>query len=59
MGLLRAKELMLTNCMLSAEGACAWGIVNRGVPAGELMAEARAMALSFASRPTKAFGCLR
>ena len=59
MGLLRAKELMLTNRMLSAEEACAWGIVNRGVPAGELMAEDRKMALSFASRPTKAFGCLR
>lgn len=58
-GLLRAMELMLTNRMLSAEEACAWGIVNRGVPAGELMAEDRKMALSFASRPTKAFGCLR
>ena len=55
-GLLRAKELILTNRLLSAEEACAWGLVSKVVPADQLMDEAMAQARSFAAGPTKAFG---
>lgn len=55
-GLLRAKELMLTNRTLTAEEARDWGIVNRVVPAEDLMPEARKLAAGFAKGPTKAFG---
>lgn len=55
-GLLRAKELMLTNRVLSAQEAMDWGIVNKVVTAEDLMAEAEAMARQFADGPTKAFG---
>ncbi|MBY6160172.1 enoyl-CoA hydratase/isomerase family protein [Mameliella alba] len=55
-GLLRAKELMLTNRVLTAEEACAWGMVTRVVPADALMTEARKMAAQFAAGPTKAYG---
>ena len=40
----RAKELMLLGRFISAEQALAWGLVNRVVPAGELMPEVRRMA---------------
>ena len=55
-GLLRAKELMLTNRVLSAEEALDWGIVNKVVETDELMAEATKLARHFASGPTKAYG---
>lgn len=55
-GLLRAKELVLTNRVLTADEACAWGMVTRVVPAEDLMVEARKLAAQFASGPTKAFG---
>ncbi|MDH3738983.1 MAG: enoyl-CoA hydratase-related protein [Alphaproteobacteria bacterium] len=55
-GLLRAKELVLTNRLLSAEEACAWGLVSKVVPAEKLMVEAMAVARAFAVGPTKAFG---
>lgn len=55
-GLLRAKELMLTNRMLTANEAQEWGIVNRVVFPDELQAEARVMAEQFAKGPTKALG---
>jgi len=55
-GLLRAKELMLTNRVLSAVEAQAWGLANRVVAAETVMDEARAMAKKIASGPTKAFG---
>ena len=55
-GLLRAKELILTNRLLSAEEACAWGLVSKVVPDEQLMVEAMAMARGFAIGPTKAFG---
>ena len=55
-GLLRAKELILTNRVLSPQEALDWGIVNRVVPADDLMAEAQAMTARFAAGPTRAFG---
>ena len=55
-GLLRAKELMLTNRVLTADEAQAWGLVNKVVPTETVIDEARAMAQCIASGPTKAFG---
>jgi len=55
-GLRRARELMLTNRVLSADEAHAWGIVERVVPDAELMVEAEKLARAFASGPTLAFG---
>jgi len=55
-GLLRAKELMLTNRVLTAAEAQSWGLVNRVVPPETVMDEACAMAQQIASGPTKAFG---
>jgi enoyl-CoA hydratase len=43
-GVNRAKELSLTGNYLDAETACAWGLVNRVVPAEELMATCRKLA---------------
>lgn len=58
-GLLRAKELMFTNRVLSAEEACAWGMVNRVVAGEQLMDEARKIAAGLAAGPTRAFGELK
>ena len=58
-GLLRAKELLFTNRLLTAEEACNWGIVNRVVAPGDLMPEAQKLAATFASGPTKAYGGLK
>lgn len=55
-GLLRAKELVLTNRVLSAEEAESWGMVNRVVDAADLMSEARKLATTFAGGATKAYG---
>jgi 2-(1,2-epoxy-1,2-dihydrophenyl)acetyl-CoA isomerase len=53
-GMRRTVELMLTNRTLSAEDACAWGIVTRVVPAADLAKEARMLASSLASGATRA-----
>lgn len=58
-GLRRARELMLTNRMLSAEEAQQMGIVDRVVPDEDLQAEAMAQAKAFAAGPTKAFGATK
>ncbi len=55
-GLLRAKELFLTNRALSAQEALEWGIVNKVVAPEELMGQAQAMAERFAQGPTRAYG---
>ena len=55
-GLLRAKELILTNRVLTAEEACQWGMVSKVVAADAVMEEAMAMAKQFAVGPTLAFG---
>lgn len=48
-GVSRAKELSLSGNFLDAATAAAWGLVNRVVPAGELMPAARALAADIAS----------
>ena len=55
-GLLRAKELVLTNRVLSAEEALEWGIASKVVPADQLMDEAMVLAARWAKGPTKAYG---
>jgi len=55
-GLLRAKELMLTNRVLTANEACDWGLINKVVSPDDLMNEANALASSMAKGATKAFG---
>jgi 2-(1,2-epoxy-1,2-dihydrophenyl)acetyl-CoA isomerase len=52
----RALELALTNRVLSADEALDWGLVNRVVPDGELMAQAEALAASLAAGPLAALG---
>ena len=50
-GLHRAKELALTGRFLGADEALAWGLVNRVVPAGELVAEAQTLARQMLAHP--------
>ncbi|MFZ4110267.1 MAG: enoyl-CoA hydratase [Polymorphobacter sp.] len=45
----RARELSLTGNFLDATTAAAWGLVNRVVPAAELMATAEALAADMAT----------
>ena len=49
----RAKELSLTGNFLDAKTACEWGLVNRVVPAGELMAVAKKLAADMATIPVE------
>ncbi len=58
-GLLRAKELMLTNRVLTAEEALSWGLVSRVVAPEDLLQEAEAMARQFAEGATKAYGATK
>lgn len=55
-GLLRAKEMMLFNRVLTAAEAQEWGLVNKVVEPEAVLPEAQAMARQLASGPTKAFG---
>lgn len=55
-GLRRALELVLTNRVLDAEEAAAWGIVTRVVADGDLEAEALALATALADGATPALG---
>lgn len=50
-GLGRAMEMVLTGEMVDAEKALAIGLVNRVVPAEELMAEAKKLALVITGKP--------
>ncbi len=59
LGRRRAMELLLTNRTLSAQEALDWGIVNRVVPAGDLIAETRKLAEQLAQGPTGAHGGIK
>ena len=54
-GINRAKELSLTGNYVDAETACAWGLVNRVVPAAELLPTCLSLAQDITStdRPTR------
>ncbi len=54
MGMLRAKEYLLTGDRISAEQAVACGLANRVVPAESLMTEAMALAARLAAQPPQA-----
>lgn len=54
-GARRALELFLLGDFIDAERALELGIVNRVVPAGELLAEARELASRLAAGPTRAY----
>jgi enoyl-CoA hydratase len=47
----RALDMILTGREVGAEEAFAWGLANRLVPAGEALAEAKALALQIAKFP--------
>jgi enoyl-CoA hydratase len=50
LGKMKAKELIMTGDMITAEEALRIGLVNKVVPADKLMEEARGMARTIASR---------
>ncbi|MEM9620974.1 MAG: enoyl-CoA hydratase/isomerase family protein [Pseudomonadota bacterium] len=52
----RTRELMLTNRVLNAEEALAWGIVNEVVADTEVVPRSLALAAELAAGPTQAFG---
>lgn len=58
-GLLKAKELMLTNRRLSADEALAYGIVTEVVPDDELMQRAQVCARQLAAGPTMSYGAVK
>ena len=58
-GLLRAKELMFTNRVLSAEEGKDWGLVNQVVEPHLLMETAMGYARDFANGPTQSYGGLK
>jgi len=55
----RALELFLTNRVLTADEALAWGLVNQIVDDGDLLAQARALAARFAAGPTDSYGAVK
>ena len=58
-GLLRARELMLTNRRLTAKEGLEWGLVSRVVPDAELMPEAEKAVHAFADGPTLSYGSVK
>ena len=47
----KAMEMILTGAAITAQEALACGLINRVVPAADLMKEARALAVELASKP--------
>jgi crotonobetainyl-CoA hydratase len=54
-----AMELLLTGRWFDVEEAARWGLVNRIVPAGDLMDEARKMADDLAAGPPLVFAAIK
>jgi 2-(1,2-epoxy-1,2-dihydrophenyl)acetyl-CoA isomerase len=55
----RARELMLTNRVLSAAEALDWGVVNQVVADGEALEAAMSLAKRLAAGPTRAYGAVK
>jgi 2-(1,2-epoxy-1,2-dihydrophenyl)acetyl-CoA isomerase len=55
----RARELMLTNRVLTASEALDWGVVTEVVADDQVVGAARALAMKLASGPTLAFGSVK
>jgi 2-(1,2-epoxy-1,2-dihydrophenyl)acetyl-CoA isomerase len=55
-GMQRAKELILTNRILTADQAFEWGLLTKVCADDEVMAEANALAQYFASGAIAAYG---
>ena len=58
-GVAKAFELAATGEDITAEKALAYNLTNKVVPAEELMTAAMAVAATFASGPTKAYGYIK
>lgn len=54
-----AMEMLLTGRWMDAEEAARWGLVNRVVPAADLMATARALADDLAGGPPLVFAAIK
>ena len=55
----KTRELMLTNRVLNATEAEAWGVVNQVVADGEALSAAMSLATRLASGPTQAYGAVK
>ena len=58
-GARRAKELMLTNRILSSQEALDWGVINQICPDDQFLTEAENLAQQLAQGPTTAFGAVK
>jgi len=58
-GARRTAELMITNRVLTAEEALAWGLVSRVVEDDRVREEADVLARTLASGPTEAYGAVK
>ncbi len=54
-----AMEMLLTGRWIDSEEAARWGMINRVVPAADLMAEARATAALLASGPPLVYAAIK
>jgi 2-(1,2-epoxy-1,2-dihydrophenyl)acetyl-CoA isomerase len=59
LGRRRVMELYMTNRVLSAQEALDWGLIDRVVPAAELMSEVTKLAMQLANGPTRAYGGIK
>ena len=51
----RARDMILTNRVVSSDEALAWGLVEKVVPGESLLDEARRMAVQFSVGPTQGY----
>lgn len=58
-GMRRAQEMFLLDRRVTAEEACAWGLVNTVVPDADVDGEAERVAVRLAAGPTRAYGGVR